>query len=170
LCSRTACHYQREIAAVEHAESVHGSNAAGVRAGCPDCHLPKPFVPKMIRKIEAAGELWGHVTGVIGTAEKYEANRLRMAKIVWDTMKRTDSRECRSCHNYAAMKFDDQERVAARRHKKAIEKGQTCIDCHKGVAHKLPEGYEESEESEEGEASDQDAAAPSDAAAATQPG
>lgn len=142
FCSN-ACHYQREFAAVELAESVHGSNAAGVRAGCPDCHVPKPFVPLMIRKIEASTELWGHLTGIIDTREKYEAHKLVMAQKVWDTMKRTNSRECRSCHDFKAMKFDDQERVAARRHQKAMEKGQTCIDCHKGVAHKLPPGYED---------------------------
>jgi nitrate/TMAO reductase-like tetraheme cytochrome c subunit len=159
FCS-TACHYQREFAATELAESVHGSNAAGVRAGCPDCHVPKPFVPLMIRKIEATTELWGHLTGVIATREKYEAHRLAMAEKVWDTMKRTDSRECRTCHDFKAMKFDDQERVASRRHQKAMEKGQTCIDCHKGVAHKLPQGYEDP-----GPPPDEDAAPTEQAAA-----
>jgi cytochrome c-type protein NapC len=38
-----------------------------------------------------------------------------------------------------------QERVSARRHEKAFKQGQTCIDCHKGIAHHLPEGYEEEE-------------------------
>jgi nitrate/TMAO reductase-like tetraheme cytochrome c subunit len=159
FCSN-ACHYQREIAAVELAASVHGSNAAGVRASCPDCHVPKPFVPLMIRKIEATTELWGHLTGIIDTPEKYEAHRLAMAEKVWDTMKRTDSRECRTCHDFKAMKFDDQERVASRRHQKAMEKGQTCIDCHKGVAHKLPQGYEDP-----GPPPDEDAAPTEQAAA-----
>ena len=26
---------------------------------------------------------------------------------------------------------------------KAIKQEETCIDCHKGIAHKLPEGCEE---------------------------
>lgn len=138
-----ACHYQRDFAATEVAVSVHGSNAAGVRAGCPDCHVPKPFVPQMIRKVQAIGELYGHLTGVIATREKYEAHRLTMAQRVWDTMKRTNSRECRSCHDFKAMKFADQDRMAARRHQKAMTEGKTCIDCHKGVAHQLPAGYED---------------------------
>ena len=25
----------------------------------------------------------------------------------------------------------------------AVEKRETCIECHKGIAHKLPEGYGE---------------------------
>jgi cytochrome c-type protein NapC len=157
FCSN-ACHYQRDIAAVELAASVHGSNAAGVRASCPDCHVPKPFVPLMIRKIEATTELWGHLTGIIDTPEKYEAHRLTMAQRVWDTMKRTDSRECRTCHDFKAMKFDDQERVASRRHQNAIEKGQTCIDCHKGVAHHLPQGYEDTGPPEDAESTDKPAA------------
>jgi nitrate/TMAO reductase-like tetraheme cytochrome c subunit len=27
-------------------------------------------------------------------------------------------------------------------HKAAADKGQTCIDCHKGIAHKLPKGWD----------------------------
>jgi len=34
---------------------------------------------------------------------------------VWAVMKRTDSRECRSCHLFENMNFEEQERVAARR-------------------------------------------------------
>jgi hypothetical protein len=31
---------------------------------------------------------------------------------------------------------------------KVVEKhtGETCIDCHKGIAHKLPAGYDEEDE------------------------
>jgi hypothetical protein len=47
------------------------------------------------------------------------------------------------------MKFEDQDRFAARKHKTAIAKGETCIDCHKGVAHKLPAGYEDGEPADE---------------------
>ena len=33
-----------------------------------------------------------------------------------------------------------QENRSARRHEEGIAQGQTCIDCHKGIAHELPEG------------------------------
>jgi len=144
FCS-SACHYMEEMALPELKASVHGANAAGVAASCPDCHVPKPLLAKTWRKVQAVREGWGHLTGVISTPEKYEANRARMAEDVWAAMKATDSRECRSCHDFANMKFEDQDRFAARKHKTAIAKGETCIDCHKGVAHKLPAGYADGE-------------------------
>jgi nitrate/TMAO reductase-like tetraheme cytochrome c subunit len=66
---------------------------------------------------------------------------MALAQHVWATMKSTDSRECRNCHAMASMDVEKQVRPAQRMHKAAIEKGQTCIDCHKGIAHKLPAGY-----------------------------
>jgi cytochrome c-type protein NapC len=30
--------------------------------------------------------------------------------------------------------------------KKALEKGKTCIECHKGIAHKLPAEYDEEDD------------------------
>jgi cytochrome c-type protein NapC len=156
FCS-TACHYMEEIALPEVQASVHGTNAAGVAASCPDCHLPQPLLAKTWRKMQAVREGWGHLTGVISTPEKYEANRARMAEHVWAAMKATDSRECRSCHQFSNMKFEDQDRFAARKHKAAIAEGETCIDCHRGVAHKLPAGYEDGEA--EGESPDSAAAA-----------
>jgi nitrate/TMAO reductase-like tetraheme cytochrome c subunit len=140
-----ACHYMRDFVAPEVAASTHGRNASGVAATCPDCHVPQPFLPKMKRKIEAAREGWGHLRGIINTREKYEAHRLEMAERVWATMKRTDSRECRTCHSFDTMDTEEQERLTVRRHKAAQEKGETCIDCHKGVAHELPAGYEEAD-------------------------
>ncbi len=55
-------------------------------------------------------------------------------------MKETDSRECRNCHSNAAMDFEHQKNADdAKRMKKGLDEGQTCIDCHKGIAHKLPD-------------------------------
>jgi cytochrome c-type protein NapC len=133
-----ACHYMRDFVAPEVANSVHGRNASGVAATCPDCHVPQPFLAKTMRKIEATREGWGHLRGIIDTRDKFEAHRLRMAERVWAEMKETDSRECRSCHNFTTMEFEKQGRMAARRHQAAAKAGQSCIDCHKGVAHALP--------------------------------
>jgi nitrate/TMAO reductase-like tetraheme cytochrome c subunit len=77
------------------------------------------------------------------TREKFEAQRLKLAKKVWSDMKETDSRECRNCHSAESMKLEDQVRPARRKHKEAIDKGLTCIECHQGIAHKLPKGWEE---------------------------
>jgi nitrate/TMAO reductase-like tetraheme cytochrome c subunit len=155
----TACHYMRDFVAPEVANSVHGRNGAGVAATCPACHVPQPFLAKTKRKIEAAREGWGHVTGIISTRDKFEAHKLRMAERVWAEMEANGSRECRSCHNFATMDFDEQGRMAARRHQAAAKAGQSCIDCHKGIAHSLPSGYDESARETEKAASATPAAA-----------
>ena len=141
----TSCHEMREFVFPELKETIHYSNRTGVRASCPDCHVPHPWIYKIKRKIAATNELYHKLRGTIDTREKFEAHRLEMAERVWAVMKSTDSRECRNCHDFTHMDYDQQEKVSARRHKKGFDRGQTCIDCHKGIAHPLPEGYEEGE-------------------------
>jgi cytochrome c-type protein NapC len=144
----TSCHEMREFVFPELKETIHYSNRTGVRASCPDCHVPHPWIYKIKRKIAATNELYHKLRGTVDTREKFEAHRLEMAERVWAVMKSTDSRECRNCHDFTHMDYDQQEKVSARRHKKGFDRGQTCIDCHKGIAHHLPEGYEESETEE----------------------
>ena len=131
-----SCHEMRDTVYKEYVGTVHHSNRSGVRAICSDCHVPHPWFYKMKRKIEASGELFHKVMGTVDTPEKFEAKRLELAKRVWLTMKTTDSRECRNCHSLDAMSKDSQKATAWRRHSTAAEKGKTCIDCHKGIAHK----------------------------------
>ena len=134
------CHEMEQNVYREYRGSVHDTNASGVRASCPDCHVPRSWIHKVARKIRASNELWHHFLGTINTREKFEAKRLELAKHVWTTMKKTDSRECRNCHKFEAMDVTLQERRARNRHLEATEKGMTCIDCHKGIAHQLPKG------------------------------
>jgi len=140
-----SCHEMREFVYPEYQETIHYSNRTGVRASCPDCHVPNAWIYKMQRKIYASRELWHKAAGTIATREKFEAHRLHLAERVWAGMKRTDSRECRNCHEFQHMDFEAQERISARRHKRGFDRGQTCIDCHQGIAHHLPEGYEPGE-------------------------
>lgn len=140
-----SCH-EMEINFEEYKTTAHYKNRTGVRATCPDCHVPRDFGPKMGSKIRAAKDIWQHLIGSIDSKEKYEAHRLTMAKAVWQIMEETDSRECRSCHTLEAMELEQQQKRVARKHKKMREKGQTCIDCHKGVAHELPEEFDEAED------------------------
>ncbi|ACY83965.1 cytochrome c-type protein [Edwardsiella piscicida] len=134
-----SCHEMRDTVYQEYMDTVHYSNRSGVRATCPDCHVPHEFVPKMIRKIKASKELYGKVFGVIDTPQKFEAHRLQMAENEWARMKANNSQECRNCHNFDNMDFSQQKSVAAKMHDQAIRDNKTCIDCHKGIAHKLPE-------------------------------
>ena len=134
-----SCHEMESTVYQEYRHTVHYTNSSGVRAICSDCHVPKDWVPKFIRKVRATKELYYWVIGEIDTAEKFEAKRLELASRVWDSMKETDSRECRNCHQLSVMELERQARFAARIHADAIDKGETCIDCHKGITHKLPQ-------------------------------
>ena len=135
-----SCHELRDNAYAEFKDTIHDKNRTGVRADCADCHLPREFVPMMIRKVEAAREVWGHWTGVIDTKEKYDKMRHAMAVREWTRMKKNDSQECRNCHTVAAMDPDKQSETARARHANAKAEGTTCIDCHFGLAHKEPDG------------------------------
>lgn len=139
----TSCH-EMSYVYQEYKETVHYKNGSGVRAICSDCHVPRPWAYKVIRKIKATNELFHKALGTINTREKFEAKRLEMAENVWDNMKATDSRECRNCHTLDSMSLEVQDKSARRRHtlERKLKKGETCIDCHKGIAHALPEGYE----------------------------
>ncbi|MFV2060907.1 MAG: NapC/NirT family cytochrome c [Gammaproteobacteria bacterium] len=134
-----SCHEMKENVYQEYKETIHYSNRTGVRAICSDCHVPKSWVHKIARKIQATNELFHKIIGTINTPEKFNANRLNMASRVWRVMKKTDSRECRNCHNFNYMNMEDQTKAARRRHLKSIAEGKTCIDCHQGIAHELPE-------------------------------
>ena len=140
-----SCHEMRNTVYKELQETVHYSNRTGVRAICSDCHVPKEWHYKVLRKMQATvNELPKKIIGTIDTPEKFESQRLALAQHVWATMKANDSRECRNCHSMASMDLEKQVRPAQRRHKVALEKGQTCIECHQGIAHKLPKGWDTS--------------------------
>ncbi len=134
----TSCHTMK-INLEELQERVHWKNASGVRAGCADCHVPKAFGPKMVAKIIAAKDVYHEIMGTIDTPEKYEAARWDMASRVWKKMKDTDSRECRTCHDWDQMDLTEQSRSARNKHGRAVDEGKTCIDCHKGIAHEEPD-------------------------------
>jgi cytochrome c-type protein NapC len=132
------CHEMRENVFKEYRHTIHYTNRSGVRATCPDCHVPKEWGPKIIRKIQASNELLHKVLGSIDTPEKFQAKRHRLAEHEWARMRANDSQECRNCHNFEYMDLTEQGRRAARTHPVAFSKGMTCIDCHKGIAHQLP--------------------------------
>lgn len=144
-----SCHEMRDNVYEEYKKTIHYSNRTGVRATCPDCHVPKEWGHKMIRKIQASAELWGKLVGTIDTKEKFEAHRLRLAEHEWARMKSVDSRECRNCHSFDSMDTEKQKLRGAKMHKLAREENQTCIDCHKGIAHSKPKNMKEDDEDED---------------------
>jgi cytochrome c-type protein NapC len=130
----------RDNVYAEFKDTIHDKNRTGVRATCPDCHVPREVGPLMVRKMRASFEVFGHMTGIIDTKEKFESHRSMLATRVWKRMKETDSLECRNCHHADAMDEEKQTDRAKARHAKAKAEGTTCIDCHFGIAHKEPEG------------------------------
>jgi len=134
-----SCHEMEENVYKEYKNTIHYSNRTGVRATCPDCHVPKDWTHKMVRKIQATRELWHKALGSIDTPEKFEAKRLQLAQNVWKSMKATDSRECRNCHGFDYMDYTKQGRRGMQAHTDGFDQGHTCIDCHKGIAHSLPD-------------------------------
>ena len=140
------CHEMRDNVYPEYKKTIHYTNRTGVRATCPDCHVPKEWGPKMIRKIQASRELWGKLAGTIDTKEKFEAKRLKLAEREWARMKANDSLECRNCHGFASMDTEKQKLRGAKMHKIGRDENKTCIDCHKGIAHTKPQGMKEEED------------------------
>ena len=138
-----SCHEMRTTVYEEYKKTDHYRNPSGVRAICSDCHVPHPWTAKLVRKIKATNELFHKVAGTIDTPEKFEAKRLEMAEKVWAEMLANDSRECRNCHSYDAMHYEKQRRRSAEKMRDAEKKGETCIDCHKFIAHAKPEDYED---------------------------
>ena len=144
----TSCH-SMQVNLEEYKETIHYKNPSGVQATCSDCHVPKEFLPKMVAKIMAAKDVYHEILGTVDTPEKYEAHRWGMASAVWAKMKSSNSRECLSCHKLENMDLAEQDRTARSKHGNALDDGQTCIDCHKGIAHELPDEPEEAEKPEE---------------------
>ncbi|MDH3948505.1 MAG: NapC/NirT family cytochrome c, partial [Gammaproteobacteria bacterium] len=81
-----SCHEMEATVYQEYKHSVHYSNPSGVQATCPDCHVPREWTPKVIRKIQASNELFHWIIGSIDTPEKFEAKRLQLARHVWQAM------------------------------------------------------------------------------------
>jgi nitrate/TMAO reductase-like tetraheme cytochrome c subunit len=131
-----SCHEMEENVYQEYKQTVHFTNRSGVRATCSDCHVPDPWVHKVIRKVQAGNEVLHKILGTVDTPEKFDKERLGLAKRVWAAMKSTDSRECRNCHDFASMKPEDQKKRSRKQHINGMRAGNTCIDCHKGIAHK----------------------------------
>lgn len=134
-----SCHEMKTNVYEELTRTVHFSNRSGVRASCPDCHVPHEWTDKIARKMQASKEVWGKIFGTINTRQKLLDERLRLAQHEWARLKANDSLECRNCHSSVAMDLSKQTERAAEIHTRYLLNGKaTCIDCHKGIAHELP--------------------------------
>ena len=134
-----SCHEMRDNVYAELKTTIHYTNRSGVRATCPDCHVPHNWTDKMARKMAASKEVWGKIFGTISTREKFLEKRLELAQREWSRLSANNSLECRNCHDLGFMDFTRQSVRAAEAHERFLASGEkTCIDCHQGIAHKLP--------------------------------
>jgi cytochrome c-type protein NapC len=135
-----SCHEMRDNVYQELQATIHFTNRSGVRATCPDCHVPHEWTVKIARKMQASKEVWGKIFGTINTREKFLDHRRELAEHEWARLKANNSLECRNCHDFEYMDFTRQSARAAKAHSTYLATGQkTCIDCHKGIAHQLPD-------------------------------
>ncbi|WP_343064160.1 cytochrome c3 family protein [Marilutibacter penaei] len=135
-----SCHEMNDNVFEELKTTIHYNNRSGVRATCPDCHVPHDWTDKIARKMQASKEVWGKIFGTINTREKFLDERLVLATHEWARLKANDSLECRNCHDYDSMDLTRQSPRSAQIHQRWLGTGEkTCIDCHKGVAHHLPD-------------------------------
>ena len=135
-----SCH-EMTIPFEELKKTVHYKNRSGTTVQCADCHVassktPTDYIFKSFQKIVAARDVIGHIKGTLETPEKYEEHRLVMAQRVWERMQERDSKECRNCHDFKTMDPEKQKDRSVVKHEGAVQDGKTCIDCHKGIAHK----------------------------------
>ena len=135
----TSCH-EMDAPHQELMQSSHFSNVFGIQASCGDCHVPPTLLAGVARHMQSYSEVWGHLTGELNTPAKFESHRLALAQKVWKELGSNDSAECRSCHTSSTMAFSKQPASAASSHQALAKGGSTCIDCHRGIAHTLPQG------------------------------
>ena len=135
-----SCHEMKSNPYEELKQTIHFTNRSGVRATCPDCHVPHDWTHKIGRKMQASKEVWGKLFGTIDTREKFLDKRLELATHEWNRLKANNSLECRNCHSAESMDITRQNPRAAKMHETYLFTGErTCIDCHKGIAHQLPD-------------------------------
>lgn len=137
-----SCHEMENNVYKELQDTVHWSNNSGVRATCPDCHVPHNWTDKVARKMQASKEVYGKLFGTINTREKFLDKRLELAQHEWKRFSANNSLECKNCHEYKSMNFDLMSEKGRLQMTKAAERDQSCLDCHKGIAHELPDMLE----------------------------
>jgi len=149
----TGCHEMRDNVYAELKTTIHYTNRSGVRAICSDCHVPHDWTDKIARKMQASKEVWGKIFGTINTREKFLEHRLELAQHEWARLKANNSLECRNCHSSDSMDITRQSVRAAEAHERFLFTGEkTCIDCHKGIAHELPDTSQTTWHADPGEA------------------
>ena len=129
-----SCHEMHDNVYQELRTTIHFTNRSGVRATCPDCHVPHEWTHKIARKMQASKEVWGWLFGTIDTREEFLAHRRTLAEHEWARLKANDSLECRNCHGFDYMDFTRQSQRAADAHWPLPRERREDL-------HRLPQGH-----------------------------
>jgi nitrate/TMAO reductase-like tetraheme cytochrome c subunit len=132
----TSCHSMATLAADPHyRQSVHRSNAAGVRVSCADCHVPTGnwFVETYSHALDGIRDGIAEYTGNVGDPAVWSARLPVLAERVRAEMRKDDGATCRKCHDPAAIRPASEAGQAA--HAMLGQTRVTCIDCHFNLAH-----------------------------------
>jgi cytochrome c-type protein NapC len=140
-----SCHEMHDNVYQEYKKTIHYSNRTGVRAACSDCHVPKDWTHKMIRKIQASREVWGKLTGTIDTKEKFEAKRLVLAEREWARMKAPTRANAATATASRAWTPRGRKRAALRCTRSHRKKSRP-VSIATRVLHNKPKGMKEDED------------------------
>ena len=131
-----SCHSMATLAADPHfTRSAHQSNAAGIRVGCGDCHIPPGnwFSETYTHVSMGMKDVIAEYTHNFDDPVVWEKRKTELAADVRDQMRRNDSVTCRRCHDATAIRPPTQAGRAA--HAMLQPGRMTCIDCHFNLAH-----------------------------------
>ncbi|MEJ0078806.1 MAG: NapC/NirT family cytochrome c [Alphaproteobacteria bacterium] len=137
----TSCHEMRENVFEELKTTIHYSNRSGVRAHCPDCHVPHNWTDKIARKMQASKEVWGKIFGTIDTRRQVPRSPARacLARVGAHEGRTTRSNAATATRPTRWISPKQSPRAADTAPAAAVHRQKTCIDCHKGIAHHLPD-------------------------------
>ncbi|MCV5902336.1 NapC/NirT family cytochrome c, partial [Escherichia coli] len=78
-------------------------------------------------KMQASKEVFAQVFGNYSEPGVFEERRIELAKHEWDRFSANKSLECKNCHNYESMDFEQMSPTARIQMKQAAEKDQSCV-------------------------------------------
>ncbi len=129
----TSCHSMSYP--LEELKKSDHYGAMGVDPGCKDCHIPSGLenfhLAISTHVIDGVRELFLEFNEDYSTKKAFNKRRLEMAHLARMNLKRWDSVTCRSCHRNPRPSGEAKEE-----HKKMLDEGATCIDCHQNLVHR----------------------------------
>jgi cytochrome c-type protein NapC len=127
-----SCHEMKDNVYAEYRNTIHYQNRTGVRATCPDCHVPKEWGPRSSarsRRATRSAQGAGHHRHA-GEVQR-QARRTGRPRV--GRMKANDSQECRNCHNFTYMDYAEQNRRSATQAPGGVQR--------RADLHRLPQGH-----------------------------